>query len=110
MPFLARPGRPQGERRRDADQRRGTAAERGYNATWQKKAAAFKRLYPLCGMRPNGLPPVMSRCFEQGISTPAFQVDHVVPHRGDPRLFNDLGGNAQSLCQRCGAAKSRAGL
>jgi hypothetical protein len=38
------------------------------------------------------------------------QVDHVVPHRGDQRLFWDAARNWQSLCRSCGAAKSRAGL
>lgn len=67
-------------------------------------------------MRPNGEPPVMSRCYEDGMVTPAHQVDHVIPHRGDPLLFKDRTKpvtqqpNWQSLCRECGARKSAAGL
>lgn len=52
----------------------------------------------------------MSQCHEQGMVTPAYQVDHVEPHRQDQRLFWDMEGNWQSLCQSCGARKSKAGL
>jgi 5-methylcytosine-specific restriction protein A len=52
----------------------------------------------------------MSRCFDKGIVTAAVQVDHVVPHRGDRRLFWDSRGNWQSLCAACGARKSQAGF
>jgi len=95
---------------RDADARRGSASERGYDARWQKAAAAFKRLFPLCGMRPGNREPVMSRCHHEGRATAAYQVDHVVPHRGNQVLFWDSDGNWQSLCRQCGARKSRAGL
>jgi 5-methylcytosine-specific restriction enzyme A len=112
MPFLAKPGRPTAvaTAREVSDARRGSAHERGYTRGWQKAAAAFKLRFPLCGMRPNGAAPVMSRCFERGLHTLAYQVDHVVPHRGDLRLFWDAQGNWQSLCRACGARKSRAGL
>jgi 5-methylcytosine-specific restriction protein A len=89
---------------------RRTAHQRGYDRRWGKRAAAFRIRYPFCGMRPKGQAPVMSRCFEEGRRTPAFQVDHVVPHRGNRQLFDDEIGNWQSLCQSCGAAKSKAGL
>lgn len=61
-------------------------------------------------MRPNGQRPVMSRCFDEQRVTLAYQVDHVVPHRGDQRLFWDELGNWQALCRNCGARKSAAGL
>lgn len=96
--------------RAQRDQRRGTARQRGYDARWEKAARAFKVRYPLCGMRPGGRAPVMSQCHEQGMVTPAYQVDHVEPHRQDQRLFWDMEGNWQSLCQSCGARKSKAGL
>ena len=66
--------------------------------------------YPLCGMRPNDLRPVGSYCFDEGRVAIAFQVDHVVPHRGRSDLFWDELGNWQSLCASCGARKTRAGL
>lgn len=36
---------------------------------------------------------------------PGYQVDHIVPHKGDPKLFWDR-KNWQTLCQACGAYKS----
>jgi len=51
----------------------------------------------------------MSQCFDEGRTTAAQQTDHVVPHRGNQRLFWDE-ANWQSLCHQCGARKSQAGL
>ena len=92
------------------EQHRGTARERGYSRKWEREARRFKTLYPLCGMRPKGLKPVMSECYDNGRITPAFQVDHVVPHRGDQALFWDSENNWQCLCASCGSRKSNAGL
>ena len=92
------------------EQRRGSSNQRGYTRRWEARAKRFKDRYPLCGMRPNGQPPVMSRCYEQGRITPAYQVDHVVPHKGNETLFWDEQGNWQSLCASCGSAKSGQGL
>lgn len=95
---------------------RGTRQERGYGAQWDRDARHFRQLFPYCGMRPNDEPPVMSRCHELGIVTPAYQTDHVVPHRGNPALFMDKRQpiaqqpNWQSLCRECGARKSAVGL
>jgi 5-methylcytosine-specific restriction enzyme A len=95
---------------RDYDRARGTATQRGYGAQWRKRRDLFLDLYPLCGMRPDGRAPVLSHCHDDGRLTPAYQVDHVVPHRGDPALFWDEQGNWQALCQDCGIRKTRAGL
>lgn len=83
---------------------------RGYTARWVRRAAAFRARFPLCGMRPEGRPPVMSRCFDEGRTTIATQVDHVIPHGGDHALLWDEIGNWQSLCSECHARKTRAGL
>ena len=89
---------------------RASSNARGYTRAWGKRATRFLQAYPLCGMRPGGLAPVMSACHAAGIRTPATQVDHVIPHRGDPRLYEDLEGNGQALCASCGSKKTRAGL
>lgn len=89
---------------------RRSAYARGYSKTWDREARAFRREFPLCGMRPDGQAPVMSDCHARGIVTPATQTDHVVPHRGDRVLFWDRDGNWQALCAACGARKSQAGL
>jgi 5-methylcytosine-specific restriction protein A len=95
---------------RQVEQRRGSQRERGYTRQWEQRARWFRQRYALCGQRPGGLPPVMSRCHDEGRITVAAQVDHVIPHRGDERLFWDEQGNWQSLCASCGARKSAAGL
>lgn len=87
-----------------------SARERGYTADWDKRSAAFKRQFPLCGMRPNRQAPVMSECHAENRATAATETDHVVPHRGDHRLFWDWVNNWQSLCAKCHGRKTKAGL
>ena len=98
------------EHKRIPDRARGTFRERGYTSRWDTRAAAFKRKYPLCGMRPDGLPPVMSQCHDEHRTTIATQTDHVVPHGGDPVLMWDELGNWQALCSACHMRKTAAGL
>lgn len=83
---------------------------RGYTRRWEKRAADFKRRYPLCGMRPNGQLPVMSQCHTEGRVTPAYAVDHVVAHKGSDALFWDEEGNWQSMCRSCHSKKTGSGL
>jgi 5-methylcytosine-specific restriction protein A len=78
-------------------------AERWYNsARWR---------HPVYGMRARVLReqpfcagPGCTRALVDGNA----DVDHVIPHRGDPRLFWSR-SNLQGLCHRCHAAKTRAG-
>jgi len=72
---------------RDIDRRRGSSAERGYGAKWRKAAKGFLDLNPLCRM-----------CLERGVIRAASVVDHIIPHKGDQRLFWDR-GNWQALCE-----------
>lgn len=44
--------------------------------------------------------PFCRECAKAGRRTYATVADHIVPHRGDTRLFHDL-ANLQSLCERC---------
>lgn len=69
------------------DRRRGTAAQRGYGHRWQKARAAYLKAHPLC-----------RECEAQGLVVPATVVDHIVPHRGDRKLFWDR-SNWQPLCK-----------
>lgn len=48
--------------------------------------------------------PWCAECLAQGVYTPATDVDHVEPHRGDRRKF--FGGKLQSLCHACHSAKT----
>lgn len=64
-------------------------AERGYGGVWQAARAAYLARHPLCVF-----------CEKKGRIEPATVVDHVVPHKGDPKLFWDR-KNWQPLCKTC---------
>lgn len=65
------------------------AAKRGYNRRWQKARKSYLEAHPLC-----------VQCAKQGEYVRATVVDHIVPHRGDQKLFWDQ-NNWQSLCKSC---------
>lgn len=71
------------------DQRRGTAAQRGYNYKWQKAREVYLKQNPLC-----------VTCDKDGEVTAATVVDHIIPHKGDQGLFWDV-KNWQPLCKQC---------
>jgi len=66
-----------------------SAAHRGYGSKWQKASKRFLEAHPLC-----------VRCMADGQYVRATVVDHIVPHRGDMRLFWDE-ANWQPLCKPC---------
>ena len=69
------------------DERRGTAASRGYGARWQRVRAMVLRASPLC-----------AECQREGRVTPATDVHHVVKRRdGGP----DAEDNLEALCHAC---------
>ena len=72
-----------------SDRRRGGAESRGYDSRWRKARASFLQRNPLC-----------NECMKRGKITPATVVDHVIPHRGDQKLFWDE-SNWQALCATC---------
>ena len=82
------------QQRAFADRQRGTRTERGYSNVWLKAAKAFLIAHPLC-----------AECERQGKVTPATEVDHIVPHKGDKKLFWDQ-NNWQSLCHECHSRKT----
>ena len=71
-----------------------SASSRGYDWRWQKARKAFLLAHPLC-----------EECKKQGRYVAATDVDHIVPHRGDPALFWDQ-GNWQALCHSCHSRKT----
>ena len=76
--------------------RRPTAAQRGYDRRWRRARAAFLVRHPLCAL-----------CQSQGRTVAATVVDHIVPHRGDRKLFWQQ-ANWQPLCAPChNGAKKR---
>ena len=72
-----------------------SAASRGCGRAWQKASRQFLQAHPLC-----------EECKQQGKYTKAAVVDHVIPHRGDEKLFWDR-SNWRALCKRCHDRKTR---
>lgn len=81
-----KPFTPSGKRHTPATER-GSAAQRGYGARWQKARLLFLAQHPLC-----------VHCDREGRVTAANVVDHVVPHRGNEVLFWDE-SNWMALCK-----------
>jgi len=77
---------------------RESAAARGYNGKWQAARKRYLRAHPLC-----------VKCQCQGKLTPATVIDHIIPHRGDDKLFWDQ-KNWQPLCKGCHDRKTGGGL
>ena len=82
------------ERERRRVRRHGTSAQRGYGSKWRAARARFLFEHPLC-----------TTCLKEGRVTEATDVDHVIPHRGDPTLFWDE-TNWQALCHECHSRKT----
>ncbi|KIF80784.1 HNH endonuclease family protein [Noviherbaspirillum autotrophicum] len=77
--------------RRQSDERRGNANERGYGRKWQNARETYLREHPLCEC---------DECRREGLIIPSTVVDHIVPHKlkeakdsGDPAAVT----RAQSL-------------
>lgn len=77
-----------------ADKFRKTAYERGYTREWSRAAKAWLIEHPWC-----------AECLKNGEHTPATEVDHITPHKGDKKLFWRF-GNWQSLCHSCHSKKT----
>lgn len=92
------------EHERAKDQRRGTAASRGYDyKTWRIGIRdPHIRRHPLCGgKRDDAYQSSASQCQREGIVTAATDVHHIRGHNGqDDPLFRDP-RNLESLCHPC---------
>ena len=76
------------------EKQRATATQRGYGHSWHVARTKYLKSNPLCVW-----------CLNEGHTTAATLVDHIVPHKGDVVLFWDY-NNWQSLCRRCHDVKS----
>ena len=72
---------PDRERAKAQDAKRGSARTRGYSSKWERERAAFLLVNPICKLCPS----------------PATVVDHVIPHKGDMKIFWAR-SNWQPLC------------
>lgn len=76
--------------KRQIEQLRPTAHQRGYTAEWQAYRLRWLWSHPMC-----------AECARAGRgAVPGRNVDHIVPHKGDARLFWDP-ANHQTLCDPC---------
>ena len=74
---------------------RGTSNKRGYTYRWQKEREAYLIRNPLC-----------ENCLNKhDVIRAATEVDHIIPHKGDMRLFWDT-DNWQGLCKSCHSKKT----
>jgi len=90
------------------EQRRGTAASRGYGYRWGQYSAAWLRRHPLCGERADGeLHDEHSRCAQEGRTTQATLTDHIVAVNQGGAFWQ--ASNHQSLCASCHGAKDGEG-
>lgn len=74
--------------------KRDSAAKRGYDRRWREESKAYLARHPWC-----------EECMRQGRRTPATEVDHRIPHKGDRGLFWDR-DNWQGLCHSCHSIKT----
>jgi 5-methylcytosine-specific restriction enzyme A len=65
---------------------------------WKRASRAFRLAHPIC-----------AECAKVGLVVPTREVDHIIPHRGDRRLFWDR-TNWQGLCTPCHSRKTAAEL
>lgn len=89
-----REAKAKAERMKRRAEAMGSASERGYGYRWRKLRARFLADHPLC-----------AECLKTGRAVPATDVDHIVPHRGNPDLMWDE-GNLQALCHSCHSRKT----
>lgn len=99
---------------RQTEQRRGSAASRGYGWRWNLLRIAFirelvnRQVPPVCGARLDGLSSADSLCTVEGLFVfDGLDCDHIEAHEGnsDPRFW-DM-SNLQLLCHdRCHARKT----
>lgn len=66
-----------------------------YNSKYWKELRATQLL----------LQPYCQECAKLGVRRRATDVDHIIPHRGNIELFNDI-DNLQSLCHSCHSIKT----
>lgn len=82
------------EERKQYDSKRGTRTERGYNNQWGRARKGWLNVNPLCVAH-----------LAEGRVVAGEVVDHIVPHKGDNKLFWDK-TNWQTLCIPCHNSKT----
>ena len=75
---------------------RESAAKRGYGAPWRKERKAHLAKHPFC---------VDPYSVHGEVLVLATNVDHIIPHKGNYKLFHDP-KNRQGLCASCHSRKT----
>ena len=75
--------------KRQKDRDRPSPRKMGYTTRWDKARKQYLKQNPLC-----------VECKKHGRAEPANVVDHIIPHRGDMKLFWNQ-DNWRALCARC---------
>lgn len=78
------------------EQKRPSAAKRGYGRRWQAMRENYFRMHPLCA-------DIYGDHGQRAVA--ATELDHVVPHKGDMEKFWDP-TNLQGLCKECHSKKT----
>lgn len=98
MPIRTKTHRPHPGRRPRHQAEPAAPRPRGYwrlyNGPWRQARVRYLARHPYC-----------VHCQAAGRSTPAAEVDHRIPHRGDQLLFWDE-DNWQALCHTCHSRKT----
>lgn len=76
------------------DKVRANSHQRGYDGRWRKARVTYLSKHPVC-----------VECAKEGRVVPATVVDHIIPHKGDKKLFWDT-NNWQPLCASCHSRKT----
>jgi 5-methylcytosine-specific restriction protein A len=114
IPHCGRAGYPYCDDHKRIRAMRQQPKQHHYGRAWQRTRERFiQRIHAeegpragLCGARLNGPPLTQySQCAREGRIELGTEVDHITPHRGDPRLLHDL-QNLELLCRQCHGAKS----
>ncbi len=85
---LVEHGRCPEHRHNEATYQRDPGRQRLYDRKWQKRRELQLSTHPWC-----------EDCLDQGVYTPATDVHHLIPHRGDPLVFGS--SPLRSLCHVC---------
>lgn len=83
-----------GKHKKQVNKERNSINSKIYNSKWRKASKSYLKDHPLC-----------EECKKEGRLTPATEVDHKVPHKGDMKLFWDK-DNWQALCKSCHSKKT----
>lgn len=75
--------------------KRKSKSQRGYTSAWDRARAGYLRSHPYC-----------VHCQQLGRVVPSQEVDHIIPHRGDMKVFWDR-SNWQALCNPCHSRKTQ---